>query len=254
MILIRRIAIIFSIIVIGGLFEFLLWKPEWYYVFISLLEILIISLLFWLSWKKIEIKEACSLIITPFFFLGFSFVFIFFMEGSLLEQLVILTIVFLWWTFIENVFLFFYQPVRYQPYSLENITSYLNLITVFLVSSSLHSFIIFLGFSGALSLLLIFLITLLLVLQMIVINKISIKKNFGLIITLALMIAELFWVTKFLPSSYLVNGLIIAISYYLLTGIISHWFLESLDKKVLKRYLGISGTLFLLIVLSARWI
>ncbi|PIS42882.1 MAG: hypothetical protein COT24_01220 [Candidatus Kerfeldbacteria bacterium CG08_land_8_20_14_0_20_40_16] len=253
MILIRRLVTIFSIILICGLFEILLLEPEWYYGLMALLEIAVIAFLLWLSWKKIDVRAIWSLIITPFFFVGFSFIFIFFAEGWLLKQFIILVVVFLWWVFIENVFLFFYQPVRYQPYSLENITSYLNLITVFLMSASFYSLILFLGFSSLLLLIFVFLISLLLVLQMIAINKIALRKNLALVIVLALLMAEMFWVTKFLPSSYLVNGLILAIGYYFLTGITRHWFLESLDKKVLKRYLGISCTILFIVVLTAHW-
>lgn len=253
MILFRRIATILSLFILGGLLELLIWKPDWYLVIIALLELVVIGMIIGLARGKIETKEISPLIITPLFFIGFSFLFLLFIEGLLYKQLIAVGIVFLWWIFIENIFLFFYQPVRYQPYALENITAYLNLVTVFLMGSSFHGLILFLGFSSAPLIIFTFLVTLLLVIQIIAINKISIKKNVLLISVLALLVSEMFWVTKFLPSSYLVNGTIIAISFYFLTGIVRHWFLESLDKKVVKRYLGISIIVLLIIAITARW-
>lgn len=253
MILIRRIAAIASIFIIGGLFEILIWKTNWYREIIVLLGLVVIFILLWLARKKLEIKEAYPLLITPLLFIGFGFIFIFFIEGSGLKQLSILAIVFLWGVFIENVFRFLYQSVRYQPYSLENITAYLNLTTVFLMGASFNSLILFLGYSDLMLLILAFLVTLLLVLQTIAINKISIRDNLLPIIVLTLLTTEMFWITKFLPSSYLVNGLIIAVTFYFSMGIVRHWFLESLDKSVIKRYLWISLLALLVVTITARW-
>jgi len=253
MILFRRFSTFFSLLVIGGLFELLLWQPGWYYGIIILLEATVVVILFGLTRGKIESREIWPFLLPPFFLIGSSFIFLFFVEGLLYKHLFVLLIVFLWWIFIENIFLFFHQPVRYQPYALENISAYLNLVTVFFIGSSFHSFILFLGFSSSLLTLFIFIAIFFLVMQMIWINNLSARHNLFLIGILALLISELFWVTKFLPSGYLANGIILAIGYYFLTGIVRHWILKSLDRQVVKRYLWISGLSLLVIVITARW-
>jgi hypothetical protein len=146
-----------------------------------------------------------------------------------------------------------YQPVKYQPYALENISAYVNLVSVFFMGASFHSSMIFLGTSGAMSSLFVFIFTLVLVIQMIWINKIVLRGNYLVAIMLSLLVTEIFWATVFLPSSYLVNGLIMAISYYFLVGIFRYWLLNSLDRKVFKRYIIISLSIFIVIALSARW-
>lgn len=253
MILFRRFSTILSLIVIWVLFELLLWQPDWYLVIIVLLEAVVLAMLLGLARGKIDLREIWSFLIPPFFFIGFGFIFLFFLEGLIYQQLLILLLVFLWWVFLENVFLFLYQPARYQPYTLENITAYLNLITIFLLGSSFYSLILFLGIPSWLLFIFTFLVTFLLMMQMIWINKSVVKGNLILIGALALLISELFWVTKFLPSSYLVNGIILAIGYYFLAGIVRHWILNSIDRQVVKRYLWISTSLLFIIAITARW-
>jgi hypothetical protein len=253
MIIIRRISSIVSLILILGFFELLLFKPDWFFFIILFLEATVILTIIGLAWKKIELQEVWQFLIPPVFLVGASYVILFFIEGVLYTQFFIVFVVFLLWNFIENTFLFLYQPVRYQPYALENISAYVNLITVFCIGASFHSSILFLGTSGAISTVFIFLVTFILIMQMLWINKIVIKGNYFVTGVIALIVAEMFWATIFLPSSYLVNGIVIAISYYFLVGIFRYWLLKSLDKKVFKRYIIISVSVFLLVAVTARW-
>jgi len=253
MILIRRIATVVSVLIIGGLFELLIWRTHWYVSIIIALVLIILGLILWLTRKRISIQEKWPLLVTPILFMASGFMFLFFVEKVLVKQISIVAFMFLWWVFMENMFLFLYQPVRYQAYALENITAYLNLATVFLVGASFNSLILFLGYSDWMLLLLMFAILLILILQTYSINKISIRENYASIVILAILTAEIFWVSRFFPTSYLVNGLFIAIVFYFSTGIVRHLFLESLDKHIVKRYLWISLSVLLLVVTTARW-
>ncbi|MFA6391518.1 MAG: hypothetical protein WCW66_02015 [Patescibacteria group bacterium] len=254
MIIVRRISSIFSLLLVLGMFELLVIRPEWFFYIFFILEAIVVLTIIGLAWKKIELKEIWQFLVPPVFLIGSSYILLFFVEGTLYAQLFILFVIFLFWIFIENTFLFLYQPVKYQPYALENISAYVNLVAVFFMAASFHSSIIFLGTSGSISTIFVFIFTLVLVIQMLWINKIVPRGNYIVAVVLALLVAEIFWATVFLPSGYLVSGLIVAISYYFLVGIFRYWLLKSLDRKVFKRYIIISVSVLVVIALSARWI
>ncbi|MFA6272572.1 MAG: hypothetical protein WC693_05735 [Patescibacteria group bacterium] len=253
MIIIRRISSIFSLLAVLALFEILVFNPNWFLYIILILEAIVVISIIGLAWKKIELKEIWQFLIPPVFLIASAYIFIFFVEGVISTQLFIFFVVFLYGVFIENTFLYLYQPVKYQPYALENISAYVNLVSVFFMGASFHSNMVFFGTSGAMSALFVLIFTYVLVIQMIWINKIVLKGNYTVAGMLALLVAEIFWATVFLPSSYLVNGIIIALSYYFLVGIFRYWLLKSLDRKVFKRYIIISVSVFIVVALSARW-
>lgn len=253
MIIFRRISSIFSLLTVLGLYEILVYNPGWFVYIILILQSVVVMTIIGLAWKKIELKEIWQFLIPPVFLVATSYIFIFFIEGVLYTQLFIFFVVFLYGNFIENTFLYLYQPVKYQPYALENISAYVNLASMFFMGASFHSSIIFLNTSGAMSSLFIFIFTMVMVIQMIWINKIVLRGNYLIVVIIALLVTEIFWSTVFLPSSYLVNGLIMALSYYFLVGILRYWLLNSLDRKVFKRYIIISLSIFIVIALSARW-
>jgi len=253
MIIVRRISSIASLLLILGFFELFVLKPNWFFFIILFLEATVVLTVIGLAWKKIELQEVWQFLIPPAFLVGAAYVIIFFIEGMFYTQLFIVFVLFLLWNFIENTFLFLYQPVRYQPYALENVSAYLNLVTVFCMGAFFHSSILFLGTSGAISTIFVFIVTYVLIIQMLWINKIVLKGNYIVTGILALLVSEMFHATVFLPSSYLVNGLVVALSYYFLVGIFRYWLLKSLDRKVFRRYIIISLSIFLVVALSARW-
>ena len=177
MIIVRRISSIVSLIIVLGFFELLVFKPDWFFFIILFLEATVALTIIGLAWKKIELHEIWQFLIPPIFLAGAAYVILFFVEGMLYTQLFIVFVLFLLWNFIENIFLFLYQPVKYQPYALENISAYVNLVTVFCMGASFHSSMLFLGTSGAISAILVFIVTYVLILQMLWINKIVIKGN-----------------------------------------------------------------------------
>jgi len=69
-----------------------------------------------------------------------------------------------------------------------------------------------------------------------------------------LIISEIFLTVSFLPSSIYVNGMLVTISYYMLSGLARNWLIGIKDKRVVKRYVVTSLSLLVLILLTAKWL
>jgi len=62
------------------------------------------------------------------------------------------------------------------------------------------------------------------------------------------------WSVSFLTLSYYVLGLIVAICYYVLIGLVKAYLLDNLSAKTVKWYLIFGFLALILVLLTARWI
>jgi len=69
-----------------------------------------------------------------------------------------------------------------------------------------------------------------------------------------LVLVELAWSISFLTLSYYILGLILAICYYILIGLVRFYLLGTLDKKIAKLYLIYGFGALLIVLLTSRWI
>jgi hypothetical protein len=68
-----------------------------------------------------------------------------------------------------------------------------------------------------------------------------------------LILVELFWSISFLPFNYNITGLILAVCYYVIIGLVKNHLLGKLDAAKVKMYLILGGVSLFLIMLTARW-
>lgn len=253
MILLNKILPIFSSILILVCFEIWLFNPTWLvWMGIILFLVTILSIIQLNNWK-LKNKEFWGFLITPLFLVISSFLFFLFLENIILKHIFIIIVAILFGLFLENVFIFFYKSSDYQPYALENISDYINLVSVFLFSSSFFSLIIFLNFPVWTLMIALFILTLILGYQMMWVSKISFRESKLFILIIGLIIGEVFWSLKFLPTSFYVNGLILTIIYYVLANLSSFHLQKRLDLKTTRRYLIISSGVLILTLITAQW-
>ncbi|MFZ5364963.1 MAG: hypothetical protein ACOZBH_02050 [Patescibacteria group bacterium] len=177
-----------------------------------------------------------------------------FLERSWARHLLALSLSFFCGVFLENIFIYIYQHEKYQTNSLENVSNYLNLAAMFLFSSSLFGFSIFLNIALWQLSLISFVFTFALTFQTIWINKINIRSAPLHIFVICLILFELFWAVSFLPTAFYVNGLIIAISFYFINNLMRLHLLNSLNKKIIRRYLILCGLTIFFVLLTAQWV
>ncbi|OGY44903.1 MAG: hypothetical protein A2729_03935 [Candidatus Buchananbacteria bacterium RIFCSPHIGHO2_01_FULL_39_14] len=244
---------VFTPILILILIEILLQKPRQIYWLVPFACFLIILSLFQLTGKKIKNEKFWRYLITPILFFLSGTTFFVFLDGIYFRQGVAIALVIALAVYLEVIFLWFCERLKYQAHSLENISVHLNLVTIFLTASSLVGLVIFIGLPLWLMIIIFVFFVTLLNYELIWSSGVAPKLGwlYSLVITLAM--TEIFWAVNFLPTSVYVDGLIISLSYYLITGLARNWLIGVKEKKVIKRYLFVSLICLLIVFLTAKW-
>lgn len=206
-----------------------------------------------LTGRVIRNEKFWRFAVTPVLFVSGGALFLSFLEGLVLRQIFLVIFAFLIWVYFEVLFLWFHNRPKYQVHSLENISTNLDLLSIFFIASGLYSINIFFGISIWYLLLIFIVMSSLLTYQLIWTSEVNLKSGLVYVGIITLIISEGFLAVHHLPTSIYVNGLIITLGFYLMTGLARNWFLGIKEKKVLKRYLLVSISCLLLILVTAKW-
>lgn len=278
--LLRSIPILTPLLILLGL-EIILAKPSlvwWIIPFLfalsilaillltASLEISVISRLFFkkknLSLFKLPSQKPLFLtrwqfFLAPFLFLLSSLLFFIVLtpKNEILKHLLIIFIAGFLAIILESLFNFFHRQTKYPLFAIENIYSYLDLIIFFFFSASFYYLIIFSNFPFWLLLIFIIIISSLLSYQVFWANKIldNPKTTYLFILTIGLILGELFWIISFWPTGFYFNALFLSLFYYIIIGLSRYHLLGQLDKKIVKRYLMIGGICLVIALLTTRW-
>ena len=240
-------------LIVFVLLEQVLKAPKQVYWLATSLLLFIILAIWQLSGRQIRTKKFWQLVIIPTLFLASGVLFLSFLEGNLFKQIFLIGLVILVWIFLEVIFLRFHLSPKYQAHSLENISTHLSLLTVFLVASSFFSLRIFLGVPLWLLIISFGFILALATYQLIWSSDTKLVTSWPYIGVITIVATEIFWAVSFLPTSVYVNGLVVTVSYYLMTGLARNWLLGIQEGKVIKRYLLISTITLIIILATAKW-
>jgi hypothetical protein len=231
-----------------------IFRSPWQIYFLAVVILLInFGALWQLTGRKFLSRKLWQLSVTPTLFLLSSLLFVSFLEGRYLRQVFLLGVMALEWAFLEVVFLKINYRPRYQPHSLDNICTHINLITIFLTVSGIFSLIIFLGFSLWPWLMVFGIISFLINYQLILPSDVDAKIAWPYILISTLIDLEIFWAVSYLPVSVYVSGLLVTVSYYFTTGLARNWLIGVKEKRVVIRYLIISLSILILVLVSAKW-
>ena len=244
---------------LSSLFIFLIFyelidKPERFYWLSPMLFIIIFFATYFLSQTSLKSTRFWIFLICPLIYLAGILSFIIFLEINWLKigLAAILNILLGLW--LQNLYLYNFKPEKYQTYGLQNFSSYLNLIAVFLITSSFFGFIIFLQLPVWLLIFGVVLITFLTIFQLMRISQINLNKSWLYFFIITMLMIQGFWILAFLPTSIYVNGLVLASVYYLAVGLSLNKLLGILEKSVIKRYVIIVLVVILVTLISAKWV
>jgi hypothetical protein len=223
----------------------------WFFGLGFLINVVFLIWVFWLSRKAFSIWW---LVIGPtlvFITGAFFYAFIGNLAARILITLITLGIVgFL----VEESVRYVYWPQIYKNLSLENISSYAQLFVVFALTSGLFYINTFIFVPLWLIVVIEVVVSLLVVYQLIQANHINNINNWLFIVVVSLIMGEMIWVMSFLPTIYYVNGILITIIFYLLSGLGRQILMGTFRTKNLLRYLLIGGLGILIILFSSQWI
>lgn len=249
----NRVIPALSAIIIFILLEKLFQSPKQiYWITFAVVAFSILSI--WqLTDRKLLNKKFWQFIITPVLLLTSGILFLSFLEGVIIRQIFLVILVGAIWTYLEVIYLWLHFRPKYQPHSLENISTHLNLLTIFLTASGLYSLIIFFGLSLWALIIIFAIIATLLTHQMVWASGATLKSAWPYVLVISIVTLQVFMVVSLLPTSIYVSGLLVTLTYYVMTGISRNWLLDIKDNKVIQRYLIISSIFFILILLTAKW-
>lgn len=168
-------------------------------------------------------------------------------------QLLFALFIVLLYLYLRHAYYYLVRPIAYEPFSIENISSYGNFLTFFLFASAIYGLQSFLNTPVWILMLFMLLIVLLVIYQIVWANKINVKKAAYYILLTGLILIELFWSISFLPLNYNAAGLILAICYYVIIGLLRHYLLDKLDKNKVKLYLAVGTISLVAILFTSRW-
>lgn len=250
----KKTIVLISAILMGFMLELFLAHYAWYpWLLLGWLFALGISV--WLTIvDRLFSKPFFLYLITPVIFSISVYLFLSLMESDLVKQIIVFGASALYWLYLENVAVFNFDYQNYHHPALENVSNYTNIIAIFFLSITAYATQALLAIPvWQLAVALIFTIFLLLI-QSIWAAQFNEPKSGLYLITMIIVMLELFWTVSFLPSNFFLQGFFITIGYYLVWGIMKTNLLGVLSRKILIRYLSLCGVALLAVILTARWL
>lgn len=252
MLLVRRFIpyLLGFLVVVGMLLA--AFVPVLIWPLFGLLVFFILLATWTLSDNKFSLDYLNS-VVTPLIYFCAVFLFTLFLESMYFKALFPFLVGFLLFVYTQQLCYFRYFDKKYQPNALENLSFYMVILSIFFLSSSFFGFYIFLHAPKVALLIGVTLITLILNYQLFWVMKVNFWESWPYNLVLTLAVFEFFFVLTFLPTSFAVNGAMLAILYYFTLGLLRYHFIDRLDIRKIKRYLIIGGLMLMIVAFTARW-
>lgn len=206
-----------------------------------------------LRWRVQEFSFWFFLGIACLFFLS-SFGMLFLFETLWVSIALALVSTFLLVLFTEFVFLYIHLPSRYQPFSLEHLTSLLNLLSIFFFSSFAFATRLLIQIPLSFLALLFFLLSFFLVFGVLWVTKAESFRSHLYALFGAIILTELFVCITFFPTGFYTNAAFMTIFSYAFFGLTRTEALHKLSREVIKRYVFTSIVLLFIVAVSSKWL
>lgn len=247
--------------VIFAVFEFIRNFPQqilWGGIFIAVWLFIVIWYLVRHSVRKqsnyMAFTELLNYFITPLLLVLSGMLFLVFFSNVMFYRVISIFISFSSFLFLESIFIYLYYPQKYILSSLENVSSYLNIVVSFFLYSGYYGLVVFLHLQAKWLFVLLIALNLLLLLQTFFINKLKFK-NVWLALLLALVIfIQLVWAIQYLPFTFLVKGVMVSLAYYTMSGLFRYYFLQSYNQKILWRHIMVVAVAIFFLLFTAKWL
>lgn len=193
------------------------------------------------------------LILPSMFYMGSTVLSTMIPNRSIIQLLFFLTTAFLYFYFV-SIYYYLVNKKMYQQNSLENISSYGNFLAFYFMASAVYGLQTFLHISVWILMLIFIVCTALIISQVLWANNINNKTGYFYLLILCLVLVELAWSSTFLTLNFYILGLIMAVCYYILIGLVRFYLLDKLNKKLIKMYLLFGFSSILIVLITARWL
>lgn len=156
--------------------------------------------------------------------------------------------------FSEFLFSYTHLPARYQPFSLEHLSSLMNLLTMFYLGALAFALRLFIQMPLVLLTSVFFLFAYFLIYGMLWVAKTEAGRAKGHAFFGAILLTELFVAITYLPTGFYTNAAFMTVCSYVFFGLTRTEALHKLSPAVVKRYLIIACVLLGAIAISSQWL
>lgn len=163
---------------------------------------------------------------------------------------------------VNAIFLHFYFSIvynylincdKYKKGTLENYSAHGNFLSMYFIASSIYGLQSLVSFSVVYLVSILLLFVAAMVYQVMWVNKIEKRISQIYILIFVLVVVELAWVLWFLTLSFYILGLLLALYYYVLIGLIRFYLVGNFKRDIVKLYLIFGLSSILIVLLTARW-
>jgi len=234
---------------------FVLW-PKFFYVIILLLNIILVTAVYYLMHKANLGKSWWSLWLLPFLFLNSVVVYTILIPQDIWFNKFFIQTLFL--LIIGFNFSYFKQSYNYvfhpeQPNNLSSLSANFISLSWFFWLSGIYGLQLFLDLSYWILILVLIVWATLSTYQYLWVNKFKGKDNYIFVFLSAFIVAQMAWSVYFLPFDYSSLGIIMALAYYVFLNLMRLHLGNSWNKKDLKLLLTFAGVIMLLVLLTLKW-
>ena len=236
-----------------ALFWFGLTQPaEWMWVVIGLIIVPVLAVVVMRQshWRI----EYIGLSVASVMLLLSAYTFTLIQESQWIIYGVVVVALVFYYLFTQHLAVFLFQPAKYVTYSLEHVSKYSNVVASFFLYVSLFIFLSLGIVQISYIMAVMAVVTAVLVWQTLWIQKVPWNKARLYALAITIVMIEGFWALHFWPTSFFVNGAILAIALYLLLHLTRHFLTDTLTRKLSTRYIVVSAVAVALLLATAQWV
>lgn len=211
-----------------------------------------IGWLIYTVYVKREFKwSLLSYILTPILVWSSALTIIIFMRQGFQEWLIIGIAFMLSWFWSST--LQKQEDFQSQGIFRGNLLGYINSFVIFFTASSIFAAVVFVSMPQWIGVLIVLVLSFILHLQVMRASHIPLQKGWLHSLIASILITEIFLSLLYWPSSFLVNGVIVTVAFYVLTGVSRCIITSVLSKKLMTRYFAWGSLIVFTILVTADW-
>ena len=190
---------------------------------------------------------------TPLLLLASLTLYVSFLLLGRLRVMLVAVVCWLLYVYLEHVHTYYAQPERYHSYVWINLTTYLNLLVILLMSGGWYWLHLFLDVSLPAGAIAVAATASLLGYQQLAFGGGQRQGRVPLLLALTVSLGELFYVVGWFPTTPFTNATFIMLAYYVIVGLSRNQLLGTLGPRVIRRYAVITAASLALVAATARW-
>jgi hypothetical protein len=253
MILLRRILPFIAPLFLGACILGILFRPlEWQQWLKTIAILVILSLAFMMKWEWRRAHFWGTLFPAVVTVSG-GVSLLFFLHQPIYQWVVSILVVIIYGLYLENVFTYQYQPIKYTSSSLPNMSLFMNTFGAFGLATAGYGMVLVEIIQPWMLTVGAFVFSIALLLHIFWSYQVDRNKRLVPTILSVFIITEMVWVLHFWPTAYFVNGVMVGILIYGLPTIMQLQLRGTLKRSLWLQYAIISIVALIIVAFTAQW-